>query len=284
MCESLIPIGTIISPFGERMGISINGININYYDTGEAELRGGLTVVFLHGWGVDYSYFLPVMERIKETMRVCALDLPGFGASEEPPAAWGVDDYADFVLSFLADRGVKSAVLIGHSFGGRIAIKLAARRETDRAGLEIPKIILIDSAGIRPQKTTMRKIKGIFYKTVKRILSINIIQKKYPEILEKWRMKNGSSDYRNASPLMRECLVKVVSEELTPCLPFISCPTLLVWGENDTATPLDDARVMERLIPDAGLVVLRGAGHYSFLEQSGIFGRALDSFLNIERV
>ncbi|GHS94573.1 alpha/beta hydrolase [Synergistales bacterium] len=269
------------------MNIKIDGININYYDTGETESncvsRSDCAVVFLHGWGVDFSYFLPVMERIKHAVRVCALDLPGFGASGEPPLAWGVDDYADFVLSFLTERGVKSAALIGHSFGGRIAIKLAARVKTERAGLEIPKIILVDSAGIRSKKTAAGKIKDIFYKTVKLILSTDIIQKKYPRAVKKWRVKNSSSDYRNASPLMRKCLVRVVSEDLTPCLPRVSCPALLVWGENDTATPLSDARIMEKLIPDAGLVLLRGAGHYSFLEQSGIFGRVLDSFLSIGR-
>ncbi|GHS88403.1 alpha/beta hydrolase [Synergistales bacterium] len=267
----------------DNINIKINGININYCDARETGARNGLAVVFLHGWGVDFSYFLPVMERLKESMRVCALDLPGFGGSDEPPVAWGVDDYADFVRAFLTDIGAMRAVLIGHSFGGRIAIKLTARREADRAGLEIPRIILIDSAGIRPKKTLTRKIKNIFYKIVRRILSIDIIQKKYPDIIERWRVKNGSADYRNASPRMRESLVKVVSEDLTPCLPLVSCPALLVWGENDKATPLRDARVMESLIPDAGLVVLRGAGHYSFIEQSGIFNRVLDSFLNIER-
>jgi pimeloyl-ACP methyl ester carboxylesterase len=96
-------------------------------------------------------------------------------------------------------------------------------------------------------------------------------------------MKNASADYRNATPRMRECLVKTVNEDLTPCLPSIRCPTLLIWGENDSETPLSDAGVMEKLIPDAGLVVLKNAGHYSFLDQSYAFGRVLDSFLNIKR-
>jgi pimeloyl-ACP methyl ester carboxylesterase len=80
---------------------------------------------------------------------------------------------------------------------------------------------------------------------------------------------------------MRECLVKAINEDLTPCLPSISCPTLLIWGENDTATPLEHAKTMEKLIPDAGLVVLKKAGHYSFLDQSYTFGKVLDSFLEI---
>ena len=93
----------------------------------------------------------------------------------------------------------------------------------------------------------------------------------------------GSEDYRNASPRMRECLVKTINEDLTSYLPSILCPTLLIWGENDTATPMGHAKIMEKLIPDAGLVVLKSAGHYSFLDQSYTFGRVLDSFLEIDK-
>jgi len=212
--------------------------------------------------------------------RVCAPDLPGFGKSEEPPLAWGVDDYADFALAFLAELGIRSAVLIGHSFGGRIAIKLASRKNLP---IEIPKMILVDSAGLRRQKTAKQAARALLYRTVKRIVSIELIQKKFPDLLEKWRKKMGSEDYRNASPRMRECLVKAVNEDLTQCLPFISCPTLLIWGENDAVTPLENAKIMEKLIPDAGLVVLKNAGHNSFLHQSYTFGKVLDSFLGIDK-
>ena len=256
----------------------LNGININHYDRGF-----GSGVLFLHGWGSDLASFQPFLDRISEPglgYRVCALDLPGFGQSGEPPAAWSVDDYADFTLDFLAALGIKSAVLIGHSFGGRIAIKLAARKNLP---IEVPKIILVDSAGIRRKRTVKQMAWLFFYKAVKRIVSMEAVQKKFPELLEKWRKKIGSEDYRNASPRMRECLVKAINEDLTSCLPSISCPTLLIWGENDTATPLEHAKIMEKLIPDAGLVVLKNAGHYSFLDQSYTFGRVLDSFLEIDK-
>jgi pimeloyl-ACP methyl ester carboxylesterase len=223
--------------------------------------------------------------------RACALNLPGFGGSEEPPAAWSVGDYADFVRDFLAERGIRSVTLIGHSFGGRISIKLAARRSptpepplsAESPPLEVLKMVLVDSAGIRPKRTLARKLKTLAYRGVKGILSLEAVRKRAPSLLESWRVKNSSADYRNATPRMRECLVKAVGEDLTPCLPSIRCPTLLVWGENDAETPLSDAKVMERLIPGAGLVVLKNAGHYSFLDQSYVFGRVLDSFLNIAR-
>jgi pimeloyl-ACP methyl ester carboxylesterase len=256
----------------------INGIDLNYYDRGS-----GCGVLFLHGWGSDFSSFLSFLDRVSECglgYRACALDLPGFGKSAEPPCVWGVDDYADFTLDFLAELNIKSAVLIGHSFGGRIAIKLAARKDLP---IVIPKIILVDSAGIRRNKNAKQTARALLYKVVKRFVSIEAVQKNYPNLLEKLRNKMGSEDYRNASPRMRECLVKTINEDLTHCLAAISCPALLIWGENDAATPLADAEVMEKLIPDAGLVVLKNAGHYSFLDQSHVFGRVLDSFLEIRR-
>jgi len=256
----------------------LNGIDVNYYDRGS-----GNGVLFLHGWGSNFASFQLFLDRISEPglrYRVCAPDLPGFGQSGEPPEAWGVGDYADFTLDFLAELGIKSAVLIGHSFGGRIAIKLAARKNLP---IEIPKMILVDSAGVRSKKTAKQTAGLLFYKAVKRLVSIECVQKKFPGLLEKWRKKMGSEDYRNASPRMRECLVKVINEDLTPCLPSISCPALLIWGENDTATPLEHAKIMEKLIPDAGLVVLKNAGHYSFLDQSYTFGKVLDSFLEIDK-
>jgi pimeloyl-ACP methyl ester carboxylesterase len=253
----------------------INGININYYDKG-----AGDAVFFLHGWGADFLSFARFLDDIAGYYRAVALDLPGFGGSDEPPCGWSVDDYADFVADFLAELGISDVILIGHSFGGRIIIKLAAR-QGER--LRIKKIILIDSAGVPPHKTLRKRARAKIYRLVKAVFSINAIERRYPRLLERWRYKNSSADYRNATPVMRECLVKAVNEDLTPYMPSISCPTLLVWGENDTATPIGDGRTMEKLIRGSGLVILQNAGHYSFLDQSYTFGRVLDSFLNIRR-
>ncbi|NLL37276.1 MAG: alpha/beta hydrolase [Fretibacterium sp.] len=254
--------------------MNVKGVPVHFRDEGS-----GKTVLFLHGWGVDHSSFGEAFERTRGHYRVCALDLPGFGRSEEPPAAWGVGDYADFVLAFLAEREIREAVLVGHSFGGRIAIKLAALQ----GALQVPKLVLVDSAGVPPVRTLSQRLRTFFYKTARRLLSIPPLRERTSGFIERWRIRRASTDYRNASPRMRECLVRVVNEDLTPLMPLISCPTLLIWGENDTATPVSDARVMERLIPDAGLVVFKNAGHYSFLDQSYAFGRVLDSFLGIVR-
>ncbi|MDR0649716.1 MAG: alpha/beta hydrolase, partial [Synergistaceae bacterium] len=131
--------------------------------------------------------------------------------------------------------------------------------------------------------TLRGKLRACLYRVVKGVISAEAVKKKFPLLLERWRMKNGSEDYRNATPRMRECLVKAVNEDLTRHLPEIKCPTLLIWGENDAATPLADAKIMERLIPDAGLVALKNAGHYPFLDQGYAFGKVLDSFLGVRR-
>lgn len=98
--------------------------------------------------------------------------------------------------------------------------------------------------------------------------------------IDQIREKRGSSDYNNASEMMRRTLSKIVNEDLKSVMPSIKAPTLLIWGENDTATPLRDAKIMERLIPDAGLVSFSGCGHYSFLDNPYQFAAVLRSFLN----
>ncbi|MFP3040961.1 alpha/beta hydrolase [Treponema primitia] len=253
----------------------VNGIEVNYFSAGQGE-----AVLFLHGWGSDFLSFKYFLDSLSAYYRVFALDLPGFGQSAEPPAAWSVDDYADFVLTFMGELKIDRVILIGHSFGGRISIKLAARKNLP---VSIDKIVLVDSAGIRPKRTVKQTIKLFFYKGIKHFISVEFIRRRYPELLEKWRQKHGSPDYLNATPRMRECFVKVVNEDLTPCLSKIPYSTLIIWGEQDYETPLGDGKIMERLIPDAGLVTLKNAGHYSFLDQGFTFLRVLDSFLNIKR-
>ena len=113
------------------------------------------------------------------------------------------------------------------------------------------------------------------------IFSTKFVKKFFPDALENLRKKNGSADYNAASPIMRQTLVKVVNEDLQHLMPNVTAPTLLIWGTLDDATPLSDAKIMEKLMPEAGLVTFEGAGHYSFLERRDQFLRVLASFMNI---
>lgn len=255
------------------MNITINNLNINYISEGEGD-----AVVLLHGWGSNITLFKSITDVLKTKYRVIAPDMPGFGASDEPPGAWCVDDYVDFTLDFLGKLGVKKAAFLGHSFGGRVIIKMFER---DNLPIEITKIILADSAGVKPKKTLKQKIKIKTYKTGKKILSIGIIKALFPDALEKFQSKSGSADYKAASPVMRQTMVKVVNEDLCHIFPKVTPPTLLIWGENDTATPVSDACLMEKSMPDAGKVILKGCGHYSFIDDMYTFNRVLSSFMNI---
>lgn len=257
-----------------KLNKTVNGIKINYEQKGSGEL-----IVLLHGWGSNIKLFSNLIDLLSKKYTVVAMDMPGFGESQEPPSAWCVDDYVDFVIDFLRDYDTDNIMFLGHSFGGRVIIKLNSRKELP---FSISKVILVDSAGILPPKSNKKSFRTRWYKFCRSFLSTKIMQKLAPEALEKLRVKYGSADYVAASPLMRQVLVKVVNEDLEPLLPNIKCPTLLVWGVNDTATPLSDGEKMEKLIPDAGLVKLENAGHYSFLEQQFIFNRVMCSFMKIE--
>ncbi len=254
------------------MQTAINDIKINYSVTGEGESN----IVLLHGWGSSIKLFEGLIKHLSKNHKVYALDMPGFGGSVEPPSAWAVDDYVDFVIDFIKAMGIKKTHILGHSFGGRVIIKMANR---ENIGFELDKIVLVDSAGIRPKRTAKQKRKTFIYKIGRTILSLPPVQFLYPEAIENYRKSHGSADYNAATPLMRQVLVKVVNEDLEYLLPGIKQSTLLIWGDLDTATPLADAKKMEELIPDAGLVVLKGGTHFSYLEQPVIVNRVLDSFL-----
>lgn len=253
---------------------TVNNIRINYEQKGSGDL-----IVLLHGWGSNIKLFANLIDLLSKKYTVVAMDMPGFGESEEPPAAWCVNDYVDFVIDFLKDYDNRNIMFLGHSFGGRVIIKLNSRTNLP---FKISKVILVDSAGILPPKSNKKSFRTYYYKAGKAFLSTGLMQKIAPNALENFRKKMGSADYAAASPLMRQVLVKVVNEDLEPLIPNIKCPTLLVWGVNDTATPLSDGEKMEKLIADSGLVKLENAGHYSFLEQQFTFNRVMCSFLKIE--
>jgi pimeloyl-ACP methyl ester carboxylesterase len=189
---------------------------------------------------------------------------------------WGVPEYAQFTLEFIRAFNPKKVVLFGHSFGGRVIIKLfdILAQNPDKKTFKVEKIVLIDSAGIKPKKTTKAKIRQRLFKIAKHIFPKSIVAK--------MRKKMSSADFNAASEHMKKVLVKTVNLDLAELLPKISASTLLVWGENDTATPLADGKLMEEKIPDAGLVTIPNCGHYSFLENYPMFERVVKSYLKID--
>lgn len=252
--------------------IEIDGVELHY----TVEGTGSQAVIVMHGWGCRRSTVaIPAAAALGANTRVYNLDLPGHGDSTEPADVWGVDRYTRCIEEFCRREGISRPVLIGHSFGGRIAITFASRNDTE-------KVILIDAAGIKPRRSLRYYVKVYSFKTAKRLLPYIVGSKKAQEIIDRWRGKAGSADYAAASPKMRAILSRTVNEDLTPLLSSIKAPTLLIWGEKDTATPMRDARKMQRLIPDAGLVSYPEAGHYSFLDRPRQTTAVIANFLNIK--
>lgn len=254
------------------MTSTVNGLRTEYIECGEGE-----TVLMLHGWGSRASLFEELIDLCSKKYHVLAPDLPGFGGTEEPSEPWDVKKYAEYVLAFLKPYSPKSVILIGHSFGGRVIFKLSEMI----LPFKISKIILMDTAGIKPKKTLKEKVSLYTYKAGRWIMSLPPMKALWPDAVENMRKKRGSLDYNAASPIMRQTLVKVVNEDFRHVLPSIKAPALLIWGTADAATPIRDAELMEKLIPDAGLVRVEGAGHYSFLEAPEFVGRVVASFLKI---
>lgn len=252
--------------------IDIDGLKINYTVSGE----GPRNVLLMHGWGCSTAT-MALFEQTITTQcpgyTVYNIDLPGHGASDEPSEVFGIEDYTRVIEKFTRILGIEKPVLIGHSFGGRISILYSSRNPVD-------KVILVDSAGVKPRRSLKYYVKVYSFKAAKRVLPLLMGKKRAQAIIDAWRGKAGSADYAAASPMMRAILSKCVNEDLRSVMPRISAPTLLIWGENDTATPMRDAKIMERLIPDAGLVSFPGCGHYSFLDNPGQTRAVLANFLN----
>lgn len=226
------------------MKISIKDLNINYIQYGE-----GKDIVLLHGWGQNIEMMKPIGDSFSDRFRITILDLPGFGESDEPKNTWKIDDYELLLEEFIAKLRIKKPIMIGHSFGGRLAIRYSARNT-------IEKLVLFGSPCIRVQEALPLKVRLL--KSLKKLPGMD----SFGEYMKKYI---GSRDYKAASPVMRQTLVEVVNEDLSKYAKEIEEPTLLIWGENDTEAPVAEARELEKIMLDAALIILPGT-HYAYLE------------------
>ena len=236
------------------------GIKINYKDFGN---KDGNTIVYLHGWGQNIAMMEPIAKPLEKTHRLIILDLPGFGNSDEPETAWTLDDYVEMVKELLSDLKVKKTNLIGHSFGGKISLLYASK-------YEVNKLMLLAS----PYKIKIKK-PSLKVKLLKKAATIPGLG----NLAERMKKHLGSTDYKNASPLMREILVKHVNTDLTEDAKKIKCPTFIIWGTNDEAVPVEDAYELEKLIKDSGLSIYEGCTHYAYLERLGQTNAIIASFM-----
>lgn len=240
--------------------MNVKDTYINYVQYGNDE---GKDIVLLHGWGQNIEMMDPIGRRLQDDFRITIIDFPGFGKSPEPPYAFTVYDYCEALDELLNELKVKNPILIGHSFGGRIAMIYASQKPT-------AKLILLGAPFRRSNKKANMKLRIL--KTLKKVPVI--------KNLEGYMKKHmGSRDYRNATPVMRQVLVNVINENLSECLPKIKASTILIWGSNDAEVPLSEAQYMETIIKDCGLIVYEGCTHYAYLERLDQTVNILNEFL-----
>lgn len=239
---------------------NIKSIKVNYMDYGN---KLGKTLVLLHGWGQNIEMMMPIGNEFKKDYRIIILDLPGFGHSDVPSNVWDIKDYADCVYELLSELHIAKPILIGHSFGGQVALCYSYSYPTE-------KLCLLASP-FRPHKSK-KTFKGFVYKIIKK----TPILKNH---LEYFKNYFGSTDYKNAKGVMRDILVKKVNLDMSSDLTKVKCPTLIVWGDQDTALPIEDAYFLQDNIKNSKLIVYENATHYAYLEHRNELIKALQIFL-----
>lgn len=234
----------------------IKNIRVNYKQYGKGD-----DIVLLHGWGQNIAMMDPIGEKLKDNYRITIIDLPGFGLSNEPDFAYTVSDYAVLVHDLLIELEINNPILIGHSFGGRISIVYASL-------YDVKKIVLFGSPCVRHEYVSKKQ------NALKKMKKIKILK----PIVNIMKKHMGSIDYKNASPMMRDVLVKTVNEDLSSYAKKIKCQALLIWGENDEAVPVSEARELDDLLENSALIVLPGT-HYCYLENLDRVISILENFL-----
>lgn len=249
----------------------INNKKINYEVQGE-----GKPIILLHGWLASLETMKPLQKYLSNWFKVYNVDIIGFGKSELPDKPMNTDDYGDFLNNFISTLEIEKPILIGHSNGGRTILNYAGRNLGN-----INKIVLIDSAGVKPKRRLSYYFQVYTFKFIKNILKI--LPKKFDSLREKALSKFGSSDYKASPEVLRKTMNIILNEDQRKNMANINVPTLMIWGDQDTATPLKDAKQMEKLIPNSGIAILEGAGHFSYLDRLNQCLLILDEFFKNDK-
>lgn len=252
----------------------IQGIPVFYRDQGT-----GAVIVILHGWGSRANNWQEVQDDLAERgFRVIVPDLPGFGQTPPPPSPWDMYQYTEFVHEFVQSLGLKNFTLAGHSFGGRIAIIYGTKHKEDVAAL-----ILCDAAGVIRRHTVRTRIFLITTKIGNIIFAIPLLHFLKPVVRNLWYKFTRERDYYKTDGVMRETFKKVIEENLRRYVRHITLPTLILWGENDSATPLADAYIIQKEITGSHLHVFPERGHAINLEAPHEVAQVMTEFITANR-
>lgn len=242
--------------------------------------KGNKLIVLMHGWGLDSSLMLPLYEKIaafnykkiapfnnddlSNDFKYLLIDFPPFGRSQEPAEIWTLNNYVDLVEKLInIQEDISEIVLIGHSFGGRVAIKIAASKK-----IKIDKMILFSSAGIKTRFSIKTKYRILKYK-----------------LLKKLKIKNnllGSKDYQNLYPFMKKTFINIIKEDLKKICRNIDCETLIIFGDKDKETPLYMGKTLHKNIKNSQLIVVEKGEHLLYLDNLKELLPVLNSFINLK--
>lgn len=231
-------------------------------------MNSSKNLVFIHGWGATAKIFETVFYYLKDEFNIYSFDLPGFG-STPIEKVMTLKDYAEFVYKFLKENDIKEPIIIGHSFGGAIAVKLVLIHPEN-----IPQLILVSASAIRKSRHKIILIKKM----------ADFIKPFLSEKLRRFILKMlwlDKTDYAQIdSPKLKETFKNIINEDLGPYLSTIKIPTLVIWGGKDTITPLKEGELIASSIPNAKLLVIKNAGHFRFLEKPEEFVNYIKEFTN----
>lgn len=236
-----------------------------YYQT----VGKGQDLVLLHGWKQDVSSWWGLTDLLKNDFKLWLIDLPGFGSSDIPKTPWTITDYADSIASFIKNQKINKPILLGHSLGGNIALKLAYLNPN-----LISKLVLEDSSGLREKSS---------YRNFILLTAAKLIKYFIPNIFnlrEKLRLNFYQvigSDYLKAGEL-KETLQNILSEDLETEVSKIKVVTLVIWGENDSIVPVKFGKKLYQLVPDCRFEMIEGVKHFPHLENPFIFSHYVKDF------
>lgn len=235
-------------------------INVNYeYIDNKKEN----TLVFLHGWGQNIQMMLPIANSFTKDNNVLVIDLPGHGKSEEPSYAWELDKFVDMLHELFKSLKIKDPILIGHSFGGKLSMIYASK-------YKVKKLVLLSS----PYRGEYKKV-PFKVKILKKLAKVPGLK----SMAEHFKKHMGSTDYKNATPMMRNILVKHVNYDATDNCKKITVPTIIIWGTNDTTVKIDNAYEIEKLIKDSAVIPYEGRTHFAYLEDKQKTINIINSFI-----
>lgn len=230
----------------------------------------GKDLILIHGWGADVSTFWPIIDFLKDSFILWLIDLPGFGRSQLPKKQFTISDFAKTIAEFIKKNDIKKPTILGHSYGGKVAIKLANVYPN-----LIDKLILEGSSGISPKKSFLQILIYPFVKVAHFLM---------PDIMgarSKMRTKlykKLESDYADAGN-MKSIFLNTLKEDLTAELPTIKTETLLIWGEKDRAVPLKFGKKMYRLIEKSKIAIIEDSGHFPHVENPERFSYYVKDFV-----